>query len=426
VVGLSSKKTINERVNGDLLDAIARARQIESRLENSKRSGHGDRKLAHEALLDRYLADLGRRADAGQIAVTTVERYSSALEHYRAFVGEPAQQKAFPYAAGANRDFQLAFGAYLEKLTVAPNGHRHARRRPLRSPELVLGAVRAMFAWAADPDRGNLLPVEFRNPFQQADRSRRSPAIDPFGQPDITRSMVIGLFRACDAFQLPLFTALTLFGLRAAEPVCLFREQIEGDWLKVTCLPSLDYLTKGHRDKRFPIPPNLRHVLIPTGADQEGLLFIRRETGFGSRKAPLYGASLADLCDEYQRRCRLRAASSAVGRQTIRDEILRAAGGLNYDQIQHEFQGLARQLGWPRQATLKDLRHLFSTALENSGVAEFYRRYLMGHALGKTPIVTYTHLNQLQSQFQKALDQDLAPIVDAVARRACDLNLSHS
>jgi hypothetical protein len=165
--------------------------------------------------------------------------------------------------------------------------------------------------------------------------------------------------------------------------------------------------------------------LIPTGADQEGLLFTRRETCFGSRNAPLYGASLADLCDEFQRRCRLRAASSAAARQTIRDEILRAAGGLNYDQIQHEFQGLARQLGWPRQATLKDLRHLFSTALENSGVAEFYRRYLMGHALGKTPIVTYTHLNQLQSQFQKALDQDLAPIVDAVERRARELDHSH-
>ena len=99
---------------------------------------------------------------------------------------------------------------------------------------------------------------------------------------------------------------------------------------------------------------------------------------------------------------------------------------MNYDRIQHEFQGLARQLGWPRQATLKDLRHLFSTTLENSGVAEFYRRYLLGHSPGKSPIVTYTHLNQLQNQFQKAFDQDLAPIVDAVERRARNLGVALS
>ena len=57
---------------------------------------------------------------------------------------------------------------------------------------------------------------------------------------------------------------------------------------------------------------------------------------------------------------------------------------------------------------------------------EFYRRYLLGHTLGTTPIVTYTHLNQLQSQFQKALDLDLAPIVAAVDRRARELGQSDS
>ena len=197
---VASKKTLNVRIDGDLVDAIARAREIEARLENLGRSGHGYPKVGHEALLDRYLDDLRRRADAGQIAVSTVERYEAALEHYRDFVCQPAQRKAFPYPAGANRDFQLAVAADLEQLAVARNGHPHARRRPLRSPQLVLDAVRAMFAWAADPARGNLLPIEFRNPFQQPDRRRRSQVIDPFGQPDITTPMTVDLLGLATPF----------------------------------------------------------------------------------------------------------------------------------------------------------------------------------------------------------------------------------
>ena len=75
---VASKKTLNVRIDGDLVDAIARAREIEARLENLGRSGHGDPKVGHEVLLDRYLDDLRRRADAGQIAVSTVERYEAA------------------------------------------------------------------------------------------------------------------------------------------------------------------------------------------------------------------------------------------------------------------------------------------------------------------------------------------------------------
>jgi hypothetical protein len=241
----AAKKTLNVRIDGDLIDAIARAREIDASLENLGRSGHGNPKVGHEVLLDSYLENLRRRADAGQIAVSTVERYEAALGHYRAFVCQPAQRKAFPYPAGANRDFQLAVAAHLEQLVVAPNSHPHAGRRPLRSPQLVLDTVRAMFTWAADPARGNLLPVEFRNPFQQPDRCHRSPAIDPFGQPDITIAMAVELLGQCDAFQLPLFATLALFGLRAAEPVFLFREDLDNGWLRVACHPGLGVSHQG-------------------------------------------------------------------------------------------------------------------------------------------------------------------------------------
>ena len=291
----------------------------------------------------------------------------------------------------------------------------------MRSPKIVLDTVRAMFAWAGDPARGNLMPTGFHSPFSESGQRRRQPAIDPFGTPDISTPMAVDFIGACDRFQLPLFAPLVLFGLRAAEPIYLFGEQLDGAWLKVTCLPELGYLTKGKRDKRFPIPLALQSSWARAGVPTSGLLFTRRDVNDGGSSAPLYGASLAELGAEFLRRCHSEPAQSAAARQSIRDQLMRDAGALNYDQLEHEFQRLARQLGWPRQATLKDLRHLFSTNLENSGVPEYYRRYLMGQSPGKAPIVTYTHLDQLQGQFQKALDQDLAPLVDAIDRRAREL-----
>jgi hypothetical protein len=42
----------------------------------------------------------------------------------------------------------------------------------------------------------------------------------------------------------------------------------------------------------------------------------------------------------------------------------------------------------------------------------------MGQSPGRTPIVTYTHLNQLEVQFHKALTQDLAALVAVITERA--------
>ena len=336
----AAKKNLSERVDGDLIDAMARARKLDERLDNFKTSGQGIRKLTHSDLADAYVADLQRRADAGELAPATVERYAAALAHYRAFASEPANQKTFPYATGANREFQLAFAAHLEQRPVAAQGQRQACRRPLRSPQMVLDTVRAMYAWAANPALGNRLPAGFQNPFSQSGQRHRRPARDPFGPPDISTAMAVALLGACDAYQLPLFATLVLFGLRAAEPVYLFQEQISGEWLKVTCLPELGYLTKGRRDKRFPIPPRLQHIWSPAGPTGQGLLFTRRGTDDCGSDVPLYGASYAELSVQFQRRCQAAPTASAAARQSIRDQVIRDAGGLNYDQLEHEFQGL--------------------------------------------------------------------------------------
>ena len=240
-----------------------------------------------------------------------------------------------------------------------------------------------MFAWAADPGRGRLLPGGFVNPFAGRGRARRALSADPLGEPDITTAMAAEFLLACDAYQLQLFAPLVFFGLRASEPCYLFGEHLEDGWLRVPCLPDLGYVTKGRRDKRFLLASVLGAVLR---ADQlartPGLLFLRRSVIEGRERPPLLGSGLSGLVDQYHRHCGWARSAGAAGRARLRDEVLRDAGGIRYDHVEAEFAGLSRRLGWPASATLKDFRHLFATGMENAGVPEHYRRYLMGHAPG--------------------------------------------
>jgi hypothetical protein len=72
--------------------------------------------------------------------------------------------------------------------------------RPMSGTSFVRDAVRAMFHWAADPDRGNLLPEGFRNPFRRSGVTGRPIAVDPFSEPDITIAMAERFIDACDAY----------------------------------------------------------------------------------------------------------------------------------------------------------------------------------------------------------------------------------
>ena len=97
---------------------------------------------------------------------------------------------------------------------------------------------------------------------------------------------------------------------------------------------------------------------------------------------------------------------------------------MTYDDVQGEFEGLARRLGWSKEATLKDFRHLFCTTLENAAMPEAYRRYLMGHAPGKAAIMAYTHLNQLRQRYAEAIQREWQPLVEAINQRLRQIKVS--
>jgi hypothetical protein len=129
---------------------------------------------------------------------------------------------------------------------------------------------------------------------------------------------------------------------------------------------------------------------------------------------------LDDFIAEYRRRCAGLGHPGAARRVAVRRALWREAGGLSYDEVEAEFQGLRRRLEWPAAATLKDLRHLFATVLHNAGTPEGYRRYLLGHAPGREAAVAYTHLSDLERHYAAALRGEGASLLASLQRRlAC-------
>jgi integrase len=410
----AARKNIAERVDGDLITAVGRARELDQRLTSYRRSGQVTRRIKHVDLVERFLKDLWARADAGEIQPRSVERYRSALRgHYLKFCDSPEATKKWPYAAGVNREFALGLAAFLRKRSVSPNGRGGSDTRPMKSDAFVLDAARALFAWAAHPDRGNAVGDGFRSPFLR-NTSDRKLIRDPFGEPDVTLEMAGQLLGACDDYQLRLFAPFVLYGLRAAEPVYLFGEYLDEEWLRVPCNPKIAYTTKGKRDKRLPLFHPLKDLIGPA---QPGLLFVRRRVAEGKEKPPLLGSPLARLEEEFRRRVTESSADSAAHRFKIRDAVLKEAGATSYDQIESEFGVLARRLTWPKAATLKDLRHLFATTIAAAGMPEPYRQYLMGHATSSAAIGAYTHLNRIREQYLAAVDRELRPLMTLLAHR---------
>lgn len=416
------KRTLSERVNGDLIAAIGRARQLDERLDAFRRGGHGRRRVSHRELVELFGADLERRANAGEIRPATTSRYRTALAAYVAFTEQPDMERQYPFVERVDRNFRLLFSTFLS----TPRGTGDTSRGS-RGTQIVLDTARAMYEWANDPLRGAVLPEGFHNPFQHRDARRQTASANVLGEPDITVEMAVDFVAACDAYQLRLFAPVILCGLRAAEPCFIFREHVADGWLRVACLPELSYTTKGRRDKQFPLSDELSRLLL-AGVEpgQGGLLYLRRHVAEGREQPTHWAGGLEQLAQEFHRRCARLGTIGARQRQQVRDQVLRNAGGIIYDDVEHEYQKLAKHLSWPAAATLKDFRHLFATSLENAGVPDSYRKFFMGHSPGTAAIGRYTHLNRVREHYVAAVESELRPVLQAVLDRSAEPQIGHA
>lgn len=164
-------------------------------------------------------------------------------------------------------------------------------------------------------------------------------------------------------------------------------------------------------------------MVVPARQAYSGLFYLRRGVVANADTTPLLGAALQALVKEFQRRCAAPEIRTAADRQRVRGQILHDAGGINYDHIVTEFGKVARAVKWPQPATLKDFRHLAATCLENAGMPEHYRKFLLGQSPGRAAIVTYTHLNEIRQRFEEAVGKHLRPLIDVIDRRSQNLGL---
>jgi hypothetical protein len=192
-----------------------------------------------------------------------------------------------------------------------------------------------------------------------------------------SQKMATDFVSSCDAFQLPIFATLELWGLRPDELGRIFWEDVHDGWARVIGHAGLSYMTKGRRDKQFPLLPCLPAVW-PQPPQGQGLLFHHRKSTARIDST----VAKATLVDKFERLCRDEPTRSAALLRRLRDAGLTAGRQRTYDHVRAKFGKLAKQLAWRKCATPKDFRHLFATKLENGGVPESYRRFLMGHAPG--------------------------------------------
>jgi integrase len=248
-----------------------------------------------------------------------------------------------------------------------------------------------------------LLPEDLKDPFGYALSVRHEAVGNYFGEPAITIEMAADFLRACDQYQFTIFIMYVFFGLRAAEPVMLFNDDLDDQWLTVACCPELHYRTKGRRTKKLPLFDATLNVLPRRTT---GLLVLRRSVWSKQERPPLLQASRADLIVEFRQRITALGATSAEERLQVRDQVLHDAGATSYDQIRHEFCSIHEQLAWSQAATIKSFRACFATSLANAGVPDPVRQYLMGHALRGIPLERYTHVSKIRHWYQSVLDRE--------------------
>lgn len=402
------------RVGPDREAARQLAAQINSQLETGAPAALSFERVTLEELKRRWL---DHHEHVLRSSLHTVRRYRTATDHLVRFARDAG------YAANT-ADFRTTqaeqFVRYLRTITVAPNGHPNAQKRPLldKGVKYILQCCRSLFHFAM---KRRHLPPYAENPFSALDLDRipveNARRVVIF-TPDEERSFLA----ACDAWQFPLFLTLMLTGLRPGELAhLLLPEDIDWDQalLRVRNKPALGWQVKTRNEREIPlVPPLLRVLRESVAARTSGPVFLRRKFRNGGMP-PLAGHTRSQL--EHVVEARLKASEANCESTSTRAERLqtarsvwRDAGAIKTDHIRKEFMRLTRQMELPHLTAPKLLRHLFATCLQDGNVDPLIRCELMGHTtgtnhgaphgLGMTAHYTQTRLETKRRQLEAAVN----------------------
>ena len=414
-----------QRVVGDIYDAVRRADEINTAIQDND-TGMTPSRLSAEELVTRFMDGLHRRADAGEISPRTPDRYRAALDYLVTFSRTSAPGRTTRQRWVPTREFALDFKAYLHGLRVSPNGHPHTPRRPLagKGIDFVLSASRALVRWAT---REGYLPVASLDAFAQT--GRRRLAKSALSTTPIQPDEVVAIIRQADLYQLVLFSFHIFHGARVTEPCWLMLEFLDraGSWIDYRCIDELGYHTKGGTNKCLPVPAPMKQALAELTAGRAGgpILGKRRLVQHHRRRR--------------ERQCTFRGLVRMVEQQSPDNwtqrvhtglTVLKEAGGITGDDVRREFAQLVHRAGVRRDLRPKALRHHFATALERADIPYYTRKYLLGHAISARghhtgdPTAIYTHLDPdfIRAGYQRLLDEPLSTVTEAFAERLAELH----
>jgi integrase len=362
-------------------------------------------------------------------SLATVDRYRTAIQH---LVNFDAGDRAGRVRNAHDIDVE-AFVRYLRTVRVAPNGHAHARRRPLRDNGVryILETCRSLYAYAA---KRRHLPPYTDNPFAglggKRARVEDAKPIFVFGaESELTFLKVADPWAFRDQF------LLVKLGLRPGELVRLLIEDVDlpGGWLHVRSRPELGAPTKTRRERAIPLIAEIGVVLTQLIGDRTGGPVILRHKADVSR-LPLAKCDARALAAAAQKRIAAAEDGELLDRREvarIQREVWRDAGATRLERIRTSFIRIADVCGLHDATCPKSWRHTFATLLQDANVDPLIRQITLGHAppsmfgasaLGMTGIYTHTRPETQQREIERALRLWPESLQLAVARTSATPN----
>jgi len=342
-------------------------------------------------------------------SLATVSRYRTATQHLENFAHAAAPSSPAHLLDGDQ------FVRYLRTIRIAPNGHNHCAKRPLRDKGIrfILETCRALFGFAA---RKRHLPPYGENPFAglggKKFRVEDAKPVFVFDQATELR-----LLQAADDWSFPINFVLAKTGVRVGELVHLLVEDVdlEGGWLQINNKPELGWRIKTGRQRAVPLIDEVVSVFRRViGGRTAGVVF--RKEKFRAEDCPLGDASSQRLTREVDRRVTAAENGAALPMNRMAEAQLartvwRDAGAASSDRIRCSFTRLTTALGLENATCPKSWRHTFATLLQDANVDPLVRQLVLGHAvtsgrespLGMTSVYTHTRPETLRREIFRAL-----------------------
>jgi len=385
-------KSVRRRVEGNLAVARATPTKVAGALDEERPSPIGFRKVDPATLVSEFVA---YTANVQNLALRSQDRYRAALERFVEFAQERGIKSIDHVGAATVEDFV----AWLRTRTRARNGHENAKKSGYKTGgiQFILSTCRTTFNWAA---KRRMVPPYAENPFsdfpidQMRDRDR-----DAGWSTMLSNTEQQAFFAACDDWQRRVFSVLVMFGLRVGEVTHLLIEDVDlqAMTIQIRSKPDLFWWVKTDRHRVIPLFPECRYIFEAAIAGRKaGFVFLNREYAGTRRKTAMEFTTPSGFRERVRAIAEeLRAANPAVSpRELARmvTQFCRSMGQTPERRIRSQFMQLTRRIGRPDLTKAHDLRHLFSSRVQEQGMNPLIAQELLGHrSLEMTR--RYTHLS---------------------------------